>query len=214
MSNRNVIKLELNISSDYVVSLEEGITRLKLHPEVQKLGLQYLSSINELVELLDLSRATFERNIVDNNIVNTGVRHLDVTGKNFPRTRIYIDAVDLIEYLIKYCDLNYWKKEKVGSQFYLKKLKEDSISKEDIQYLAESLINGRLKSSSIIEKEYNRTRRIVSRLNNIIESITFSFPKSQRKLRRFVFSPTDDKNTIENYFRYYKRYEDMIIKKD
>lgn len=213
MSNRNVIQLKIDIDSDQVVSHEQGIAAIKEHKEVKKLNLKYLSSVNDLVESLDVTRATFERNILENANIDTGVRHLYVTGINFPRTRIYIDAIDLVEYLVTFCELTYWKKVKIGNdQYELKALKNNSISKEDVEYLAITLIEGRLKSSKQIEGEFNRTRRIVSRLNNILETITFSFPDSQRQLRRFVFSPSDDSLQMENYFANYKRYENKVTK--
>jgi hypothetical protein len=84
--------------------------------------------------------------------------------------------------------------------------------REDIEYLAKTLIEDRLKSTKQIEEEFKRTRRIVSRLSNIMESITFAFPDSQRQLRRFVFSPSDDVGQIENYFSNYKSYENRIAK--
>lgn len=213
MSNRNVINLEINIDSDQIVSIEEGLAVLKKHDEINKLSLKYLLTINDIVDLLDLTRAAIERNILENEIIKTGVRHLNVTGINFPRTRIYIDAVDLIKYLKEYCRLTYWKKETVSDDTYnLIGLKGDLISEENIDYLAQSLVEGRIKSGKQIEGEFNRTRRIVSRLNNIMESMTFAFPESQRQLRRFVFSPSDDHTQMEEYFGRYKNYENKINK--
>lgn len=212
MNKRNVVELEINIDADHVVSYEQGLNAIKQHKDVQHLNIKYLSTVNELVELLDLTRATFERNILESEKINTGVRHLYVKGRNFPRTRIYVDAVDLIQYLIKYCELTYWKRELVGQdQYQLKGLKDDSINQDDIEYLARTIIEGRLKSSKQIGEEFKRTRRIVSRLNNIMETVTFSFPDSQRQLRRFVFSPDDNTGKIEDYFTRYKWYENKFI---
>jgi hypothetical protein len=213
MCARNVIELKINIAGEQVVSYERGLSEIKQQNIVKELNLRYLLTVNELVELLELTRAAFERNILENESINTGVRHLHVTGENFPRIRIYVDAVDLIEYLIKYCDLTYWKKEQVGGNKYLLKgLKNQLIDKEDVEYLAVALIEGRFKSSKTIENEFNRTRRIVSRLNNIIESVTFAFPGSQRQLRRFIFSPKDDNFQIRDYFSGYKSYENQVTK--
>lgn len=212
MNPRNVINIEINFARDQMVSYEKGIEAIKQHQAVKNIDLKYLLSINELVDLLDLTRAAFERNILENEIINTGVRHIHVTGVNFPRTRIYIDAIDLIKFLIKYCDLTYWKKvERENEQLHLIALTKDLISEQDIEYLALTLIEGRLKSSKIIEREFNRTRRLVSRLNNIMESITFAFPESRRQLRRFVFSETDTRQ-IEDYFKHYKSHENSIKK--
>lgn len=213
MRKRNVIHLEVNIDSDQIVSNEEGLIALKKHKVINKLNLKYLLTINELVDLLDLTRAAFERNILENGIIETGVRHLNVTGNNFPRTKIYIDAMDLIKYLKEHCRLTYWKKEKVSNDSYnLKGLKDDFISEKDIEYLAQALVEGRIRSGKQIEGEFNRTRRIVSRLNNIMESMTFAFPESQRQLRRFVFAPTEDNIQMEEYFSRYKNYENKINK--
>jgi hypothetical protein len=213
MRKRNVINLEVNIDSDQIVSYEEGLAALKQHEDIKKLNLKYLLTINEIVDLIDLTRAAFERNILENEFIDTGVRHLNVTGINFPRTKIYIDAIDFIKYLKEHCRLTYWKKETVSEDTYnLIGLKGDLISEEDINYLAQSLVEGRIKSGKQIEAEFNRTRRIVSRLNNIMESMTFAFPESQRQLRRFVFSPSDDHTQMEEYFGRYKNYENKINK--
>ncbi|QOK30051.1 hypothetical protein IIE26_27165 (plasmid) [Cytobacillus oceanisediminis] len=210
---RNVIDLQINIKADQKVSYEEGLEALKKHPDVSKLNIQYLSSINELLDLLDITRAAFERNILENEKIKTGVRHLNVTGSNFPRTRIYIGAVDLIEYLVMYCGLTYWKKEHVGlNRYQLTGYKNKQITNQDIEYLAKTLFEGRLKSTKHIEEEFKRTRRIVSRLTNIMETITFAFPDSQRQLRRFVFAPNENVDQIEDYFSNYKSYENKIVK--
>jgi hypothetical protein len=211
--SRNVIELQINMHLNQRVSYEEGLRAIKENPQVKKLNIKYLSSVNELLELLGLTRAAFERNILDNDKINAGVRHLYVTGINFPRTRIYIGAVDLIEYLVTYCGLTYWKKEQIGADEYqLTGYSNEQIIREDIEYLAKTLIEDRLKSTKQIEEEFKRTRRIVSRLSNIMESITFAFPDSQRQLRRFVFSPNDDVGQIEKYFSNYKSYENRIAK--
>ncbi|RTR26590.1 hypothetical protein EKG37_21210 [Robertmurraya yapensis] len=215
MSVRNVVPIQININADNVVTYEEGLSFLQNHSVVKELGFKYLTSVNDCVDLLDLTRATFERNILENEIVGTGVRHLHVTGVNFPRTRIYIEANDLIQYLIDYCSLTYWKKEKVSDdEFRLNKLMCDQINKEDIEYLARALMDRRFKSNKQLEFEYKRTRPIVSRLSNIIESLSFSFPGSQRQLKRIVLSPADSTEQMEEYFTYYKSYENKIVKVD
>ncbi|MEQ2527620.1 hypothetical protein WMO40_12990 [Bacillaceae bacterium CLA-AA-H227] len=215
MSVRNVVPIQINIKADNVVSSEEGLTFLQNHDVVKELGFKYLTSVNDCVEMLDLTRATFERNILENEIVGIGVRHLHVTGVNFPRTRIYIEANDLIQYLIDYCSLTYWKKEKVtGDEYRLNKLMSDQINNEDIEYLARALMDRRFKSNKQLEVEYKRTRPIVSRLSNIIDSISFSFPGSQRQLKRMVLSPTDSNEQMEAYFTNYKSYENKIVKVD
>ena len=215
MSVRNVIPIQLNMDTEQIVQYTEGLVALHNHRIVKELNLSYLSSVNELVEHLELTRASFERNLLENEVVGTGVRHLNVTGDNFSRTRIYIDALDLIEYLTTYCDLTYWKKEQSNDGLVkLSKLSGEQISSEDKEYLAKALIDGRFKSIKQIETEYKRTRRIVSRLTNIIESLTFSFPGSQRQMRRLIFSPTDTVEQLESYFTNYKSYENKIVKVD
>lgn len=213
MSGRNVIHLQIDFNADETVTYYEAVNSLKQHTTVRELNMKYLLSIKELAEILDLTRVTIERNILENVNINTGVRHLDVTGANFPRTRIYIDAVDLIEYLVKYCDLVYWKKVKIDLNHYeLRRLSNELITDVEIEYLARTIIERRLRSSKHIEADFGRSRRLVSRLNNIMDTITFAFPNSKRHLRRFVFSPHDNESKMEDYFRNYNVYESSIVK--
>lgn len=210
MSARNEIEVRIEINGEKSLSYEEGLKALREHKVVKELNLQNLYSINELVEKLDITRAAFERNILQNESISTGVRHLKVTGAKFSKTRIYIDAFDLVDFLITYCGLNYWKK----SGNTLTSLSKEQISKEDQEYLAKSLCEGRLKTSKQLESEWNRSRRLISRLVVIMETVTFAFPNSHRQLRRFVISPTDSVEGLEHYFINYQDYANKIIKVD
>lgn len=211
MGNRNVVELTINFNTRSTVTYEEGLEAIINHPKVKELGLKYIFSVNQLVSLLEISRAALERNILENKEIETGVRHLYVTGDNFPQTRIYIDSLELVKYLVEYCELTFWKKVMINENSYeIRRFNKDNLTVEDMDYLAKSLAEGRFKSSKALEYQFSRTRRIVSRLTNIIDTVTFAFPGSQRQLRRFVLTPNDDKEKVENYFTNYKMYENMM----
>ncbi|OIJ13356.1 hypothetical protein BKP35_08970 [Anaerobacillus arseniciselenatis] len=215
MNKRNVVEIVLHFDADKTVSYKTVLNEIKQCEELKKINanVNYLLTINELIELFDLSRAAFEQNIIENDKINTGVKHINVEGLNVSRTRIFIDAIDLIEYLIEHCNLTYWKKSEIkDNHFTLEALSKNDITREDVEYLAKSLFQGRLKSSKNIEGEYKRTRKMVRRLENIIDTVTFAFPGSQRQLRRFVLSPLEDDTQMEHYFKHYKSYENKIIR--
>lgn len=209
MSARNEIEIRIETGGQSL-TYEEGLKALREHEVVKNLNLLDLYSINELIEKLDVTRAAFERNILQNESIGTGVRHIKIIGDKFSKTSIYIDALDLVDFLINYCGLKYWKK----NEHTLTSLTKDQISKEDREYLAKTLSEGRLKTSKQLESECNRSRQVISRLIDIIETVTFAFPNSQRQLRRFVFSPKDSVEGIEHYFINYQSYVKNIIKVD
>lgn len=212
MSNRNVIEIKINVESEHVIPYEQGLIVLEDHPEIKQLGFKNLLSVNEVISLLDLSRAAIERNILDNELIGKGVRHLNVTGENFPKTRIFINPEDLIIYLIEHCNLEYFKLISRGDKQKLEPFSKKTLLKEDVQYLTRTLIEGRLKSSNEMQQLFGRSRAMISRLSNIVESITFSFPGSQRSLRRFIIRPEMSYEEFEKYFHHYKVHEKQMIK--
>ncbi len=215
MSNRNAITLKINIEREQKISYSEGLEIINKTEEIKNLGMKYIKSGKEIVDLLDLSRDAFNRNILDNPLLETGVRHLHITGTNFTRSKIYIDTADVMDFIIDNCDITYWKKfQMTDDTFQLKGVRKGEISEADREYLAKALFEGRIKSSKQIESEFNRTRHIVSRMNNVLESITLSFPGSQRQFRRFVFSPSETWEKVDEYFKKYKKLVDKIEKID
>lgn len=209
---RDIVEVTVNINSESVVSLDKALEALRENQKIIDLKLNYILPLITIVDYMDISRTSFERNLLNNENVGIGVRCIEASGENFPRTKLFIDCEDLIKYLIKYCDLVYTSIEKINqNSLRVKHLKGEDLNKEQIEYLAKSLYTNNWKSNNNMQEMFNRSRSIIARLVHITESVSFSFPGSSRMLRRFVLDPKLPKEHYQQMMSNYKQYEKMII---
>jgi hypothetical protein len=204
----NKVRVQINTDNlDKLLSFPDALSYINKQESLQKHNIEHLIPMNNLIELLDISRSTVENNILKNE----NIRHFEVTGEKLPKNRNYFDSKDLINFLIDYCKLTYYKiTEDENGNILLLELKGDEITNEERKRIEELLVNSNWASNKQLCERLSRTRRIISRLSDVVSSITFSFSDSQRHFRRFLVPENDDfyLNLIKNY----KKYEEKIIK--
>ncbi|MCM3164718.1 MULTISPECIES: hypothetical protein [Bacillaceae] len=198
----NRIKITINVKNSTKLTLEQALNYFHKHEFIQIYGIHRLIPLNTLIELLNISRSSFERTLFKNDYF----KYYEITGENLPRNKYYVDQKDLLDFFVNHCNLNFNKivYNDNGDKLVLHRLSKGSISIKDKEYLAELLSSGAWFSSKMMEDKFNRTRAIISRLSNVIDSVTFSFPQSNRHFRRYLIYQPDDYylHIIKNYEKF------------
>lgn len=204
-NNKIIINLPTN-NFDKILSLQEALAYFKQEPQLINYNIVHLIPINLLIDLLNISRSSFEINMLKNE----NLRHFEITGNKLPKNRYYFDVKDIVEFLIDHCNLTYFKFQQLDDgSIRLAEQKGNQITNEDKTLLQDLLIRGSWASSKQLEEQFCRTRRIISRLQNIVDSITFSFSGSQRHFRRVLLIHNHE--YYLNIIKKYKKYEEKII---
>ncbi len=162
------------------------------------------------IELLDISRAAFERNFLDDNsnVGRRGIRYFELSTEFTSRHKIYIDINDFKDYFIEYFEFAlYWIEESDGNKV-LKKYKKDQINEDNQKEIFKLFFEDQWKSNRELQNMMDKSRSMISRLVNVIDSISFYFPNSSRQNRRFILR--HDLEYYKDVIKYYKSYENEI----
>ncbi|MFS1519516.1 hypothetical protein V1503_24115 [Bacillus sp. SCS-151] len=155
-----------------------------LNSEVLKkvYAFDYLISLPDLMEFLNLSRSAFERQLFkESEIRHFAIKDRKTAGLKY---KVYIDVSDIMHFLCNEGELIFTK-NMVEDNDVTQKVFTD-ISQDDKEYLVTQLLDNNWLSASKMQVYLERSRSVVSRLNGLMDTVSFKLPGSQTRLKRYI----------------------------
>ncbi|MYL35444.1 hypothetical protein GLW08_21415 [Pontibacillus yanchengensis] len=203
----NIILLEIEKDIDVQNKPVEDI----LHSDElkEKYKFDMILPLTSYVEKLDINRVTFERHFLDDNpeIERTGIRHFKIPEGLGTRHKIYIDFDDFKDYIFRNFNISVNWFEDTNNSLERYTYSNRTIPLEIQEEIINLFFKDRWKSTRQLQEIFNKSRHMISRLVNVVDSVSFQFPGSQRTMRRFLLKYDNEHyaNVISNYKSFEKK---------